>query len=116
MGMIEDLKELGVNTEEGLKRLNGNQSFYERMLRSVPKMLEKDPVDPEFSADDYGDIIEKAHAIKGATGNLSLTPLYEAYTEIVDLLRAGKPEEARKILKDILPVQEQILNTINQYQ
>ena len=39
MGMIEDLKELGVNTEEGLKRLNGNQSFYERMLRSVPKML-----------------------------------------------------------------------------
>lgn len=44
--MIEDLKELGVNTEEGLKRLNGNQSFYERMLRSVPKMLEKDPVDP----------------------------------------------------------------------
>jgi hypothetical protein len=45
-----------------------------------------------------------------------LTPLYEAYTEIVDLLRAGKPEEARKILKDILPVQEQILNTINQYQ
>ena len=116
MGMIEDLKELGVNTEEGLKRLNGNQSFYERMLRSVPKMLEKDLVDPEFPADDYGDIIEKTHAIKGATGNLSLTPLYEAYTQIVDLLRESKPEEARKILKDILPVQEQILNTINQYQ
>ena len=116
MGMIEDLKELGVNTEEGLKRLNGNQSFYERMLRSVPKMLEKDQVDPEFPADDYGDIIEKTHAIKGATGNLSLTPLYEAYTQIVDLLRESKPEEARKILKDILPVQEQILNTINQYQ
>ena len=116
MGMIEDLKELGVNTEEGLKRLNGNQSFYERMLRSVTKMLEKDPVDPEFPVDDYGDIIEKTHAIKGATGNLSLTPLYEAYTQIVNLLREGKPEEARKILKDILPVQEQILNTINQYQ
>ena len=116
MGMIEDLKELGVNTEEGLKRLNGNQSFYERILRSVPKMFEKDPVDPEFPVDDYGDIIEKTHAIKGATGNLSLTPLYEAYTQIVNLLREGKPEEARKILKDILPVQEQILNTINQYQ
>ena len=116
MSFFDELRTLGVDIDGGLKRLNGNQSFYERMLRSVPKMLEKDPVDPEFPADDYGDIIEKTHAIKGATGNLSLTPLYEAYTQIVDLLREGKPEEARKILKDILPVQEQILNTINQYQ
>lgn len=60
-------------------------------------------------------MIESAHAIKGATGNLSLTPLYKAYTDIVDLLRQDKPEEARKVLLDILPVQAQIIEVINKY-
>ena len=63
----------------------------------------------------YEDIIEKAHAIKGATGNLSLTPLHNAYDEVVNLLRAGKPEEARKVLRDILPVQNEIYACIKRH-
>ncbi len=115
MGMIEELKDLGVNVDEALKRLNNNTSFYERMLRSVPGMLEKDPVKTDFDANDYGEVLEKAHALKGATGNLSLTPLYQAYTDIVALLREGKPEEARKILIDVQPVQQEIIDAINKY-
>lgn len=115
MGMLEELKDLGVNIDEAMKRLNNNEAFYKRMLGSIQSMLEKAPVDPDFDANDYQGIIENAHAIKGATGNLSLTPMYKAYTDIVDLLRQDKPEEARKILVDILPVQAQILEVINRY-
>lgn len=115
MNLFEELKGLGVDVEEGLKRLNGNEAFYKKMLGSVQSMMEKAPVDPEFDANDYQAVIESAHAIKGATGNLSLTPLYKAYTDIVDLLRQDKPEEARKILVDILPVQAQIIDVINKY-
>lgn len=115
MNLFDELKELGVDVEGGLKRLNGNEAFYKKMLGSVQSMMEKAPVDPEFDANDYQAVIENAHAIKGATGNLSLTPLYKAYTDIVDLLRQDKPEEARKILVDILPVQAQIIDIINKY-
>lgn len=113
--MLDELKGLGVDVDEGLKRLNGNETFYKKMLGRIQSMIEGTPIDPEFPADDYQKVIESAHALKGTTGNLSLTPLYKAYTDIVDLLRQGKPEEARKILVDILPVQAQIIDVINKY-
>lgn len=54
---------------------------------------------PDFDGNDYKDMIEKAHAIKGEAGNLSITPVYEAYTEIVNLLRADQPAQAREVLR-----------------
>ena len=113
--MLEELKSLGVYFDDAFTRLGGNEAFYKKMLGRIQSMLEATTVDPEFDANDYQGVIESAHAIKGATGNLSLTPLYKAYTDIVDLLRQGNPEEARKILIDVLPVQAQILEVINKY-
>ena len=115
MSLLDDLKGLGVDVEEGLQRFMGNAPLYERMMMTFPKMMEKTPVDLDFDASDVTGIIEVTHSIKGATGNLSLTPLYEAYTKAVDLLRGGRPEEARQILKDIQPVQTQIMDCIKSY-
>lgn len=46
MNLFDELKGLGVDVDEGLKRLNGNEAFYKRMLGSVQSMMEKAPVDP----------------------------------------------------------------------
>lgn len=78
-------------------------------------MLAKSSVDPDFDCNDYGEVIELAHAIKGATGNLSLTPLFQAYDEIVALLRADQPQQAKEVLQQILPVQEKIVACIEKY-
>lgn len=112
MSLLEELKTLGVNVEEGISRLNHNEALYVRMLSKLVGMVEKAPVEPDFDFQDYQDVIEKAHALKGATGNLSVTPLYEAYTKIVDLLRAGDPAQANEVLRGILPVQKEILDCI----
>ena len=45
-------------------------------------------------------------------GNLSVTPLYEGYTKIVNDLRAGQPEPAKAELERILPIQKQIIDCI----
>ena len=58
---------------------------------------------------------EKAHALRGTSGNLSITPVYEAYTEIMNLLRAGRPDEAKQLIAKIIPVQEQIVSCIEKY-
>ena len=110
MSLLDEMKELGVNVDEGLKRFMGN-----RMFGSFVKMINKSLVDPDFDANDYQEVIEKTHAIKGATGNLSITPLYEGYSKIVSLLREDKPEEAREILKNILPVQAEIVSCIEKH-
>lgn len=115
MGLLEELKTLGVDVEEGLERMMGKTSLYERMLGSFVKMMSESFVEPDFDFGNYGEIIEKAHVLKGATGNLSITPLYEAYSEIVRLLREEQPEQANEILKNVLPVQEEILSCIKRY-
>lgn len=115
MSLLDELKELGANIEEGLERLGGSSSLYERMLGKLLKLLKTTAPDPDFDCGNYEEIIEQAHAIKGATGNLSVTPLYEAYTEIVNLLRAGKPEEAKALLQKIQPVQKDIIECLERH-
>ena len=61
---------------------------------------------------DHNTVIEKTHAIKGVTGNLSITPLFEAYSDIVSLERKGSFEEARAVFDNIQPVQEKIMECI----
>lgn len=115
MGLFEDLKELGVNVDEGLERLGGNQALYERLLGSFLKTMDAHHVEPDFDTSDLAEAIEKTHAIKGTSGNLSITPVYEAYTEIVALLRADQPDQAKEVLEKILPVQEKIIDCIKGY-
>lgn len=112
MGMLDELREFGVDVDEGLQRFINNSALYEKMLRTFPNMVHSSRVSVDFDANDYDEVIDKTHALKGVTGNLSLTPLFEAYTKIVDLLRAGNPEDAREELKKVLPIQEDIINCI----
>ncbi|MCM1038042.1 MAG: hypothetical protein NC314_04015 [Roseburia sp.] len=112
MSLFEELKELGVDVDGGVKRINGNEKLYTKLLGSFVKSVNTYRVDADYDGNEYNDVIEKTHALKGVSGNLSITPLFESYTKIVDLLRAGKPEEARPILKEILPLQEQIVECI----
>lgn len=115
MSLFEELTGLGVNIEEGLKRLNGNENLYKRLLGSFIKTIQTHSVRPDFDQTDYNEVIEKAHAIKGASGNLSITPVYESYTEIVNLLRAGQPEQAVPVIEKILPIQDEIVKCIEKY-
>ena len=110
----EELRELGIDLDEALERFMGKQSLYDRMLSKLPKAVKDYQVMEHFINKDYTAAVENAHTLKGVTGNLSVIPLYKAYTEIVDLLRANDPEPAQKILEDILPVQEKIIAYIEE--
>ena len=116
MSLLEELATLGVNTEEGTKRLMGNVSLYERMMGTFHKMMTNTTIEAEeFDCGDCKELIEKTHAIKGASGNLSITPVYDAYSEIVKLLREEEPGKAKEVFENILPVQQQIIACIEKY-
>ena len=115
MELFEELRALGVDIDDGMKRLMNNEGLYKRMLGLFVKTLKSQYVPVDFDAADFTEAIEKAHSIKGTAGNLSITPLYEAYNEILTLLRTGKPEEARPILERIIPVQNEIMACIEKH-
>lgn len=112
MDIITELDKMGVNTNEALARFMNNSALYVKMLGKFPKAVSDANVSAHFNAKDYESAVSAAHTLKGVTGNLSLTPLYKAYTDIVALLRAGEPDKAEAILNDILPEQEKIIACI----
>ena len=48
MGLLEDLKALDVNVDEGLERMMGNSSLYERMLVKFIKVMNDLEVTPDL--------------------------------------------------------------------
>ncbi len=115
MSLLEELKALGVDVDGGLKRINGNEKLYTKLLGSFVKGVKTYDVQADFDDADCNEMIEKTHAIKGTSGNLSITPVYEAYTKIVDLLRKGNIEDAKALIREILPVQAEIVECIEKH-
>lgn len=115
MDLISELDALGVNTKEAIERLNNNSAFYVKMLGKFTAELENHPVMPYLESGNYEEAVAHAHTLKGLTGNLSVTPLYTAYTEIVALLRSNEPEKAKKLMADTLPIQSEIAACIEKY-
>lgn len=113
--MLDELNKLGVDTEDGISRFMGNEGLYKRMLVSFAEMIRKSQVTADFDDADCDKEIEKIHALKGAAGNLSVEPLYNAYTEIVRLLRAGNITEAKSAIAKVLPLQHKITGCIEKY-
>ena len=113
MSLLEELKGLGVNVNEGLDRVMGDDSLYEMMLGLFVDAVESNSISlDEFSGSDLDGLTRKVHTLKGTTGNLSLTPLFSGYMKTLELLRGGRPAEAKEEFERMLPVQEKIVGCI----
>lgn len=116
MNFFEELKDLGVNVEEGLERVMDDEPLYEMMLGMYIDKVAGNPIAMEdFDADNFDTLIGKVHILKGITGNLAMTPLFAGYLQMLDLLRTSRPEEAAKVYERILPVQAAIIDCIKRH-
>ena len=115
MSMLDELQVLGADIPDGLKRFVNNAALYEKMLKKFPAAAEGLPVLEHFESGNLDAALANAHTLKGMTGNLSLKPLFDAYTEIVALLRAGDPVTAKNLTVGIVPTQEAMIACIRNY-
>lgn len=116
MDYMEEMASLGANVKEGVGRVMDDQPLYEMMLGMFVETLERDPVhEADFDQSDLDSLIKRVHTLKGITGNLSLTPLYQGYMEALTLLREDQPAKAKAVFSKILPVQEQFVGCIKRH-
>lgn len=116
MSLFEELKDLGVNVDEGLERVMGDAPLYEMMLGMFIDSVNGNPIEmADFDADSVDTLTERVHALKGLTGNLSITPLFTGYVKMLELLRGGHPKEAGEEYERILPDQNAILDCIKRH-
>ena len=116
MGLLEELKGLGVDVDEGLNRVMGDRSLYEMTLGMFISEADGNPISAEdFDGADLKGLTERVHKLKGITGNLSMNRLFTRYTDVLGLLRAGRPAEARAGFEQILPLQAEIVDCIKRH-
>ena len=106
---VETLREWGADVDAGMKRCMNNESFYLKMVtRAAP--------DPSFdslkAAVEEGNLergFELAHALKGVSANLELTPICRPVTEITELLRSRTQADYAPLLNEIISRRDELL-------
>lgn len=117
MDFMEELKQLGVDVQEGVDRVVGDESLYQMMLGMFLDVVNSNPIQiGDFEGEDYEELTERVHTLKGAAGNLSILPLFNRYTEILDLLRGGNAIAAKSAFLETEPIQNNIVDCIRRYQ
>ena len=105
---IDKLNQFGANTEEGLARCFGNEALYIKLVATIPTEKNFDKLDGALKEGNLDEAFEAAHALKGALGNLSLTPIYEKIVEITELLRNRTEMDYSGMLSDILRLRDEL--------
>lgn len=117
MNFMEELKQLGVDVQEGVERVVGDESLYQMMLGMFVDVVNSNPIQIEdFEGEVLEELAGRVHTLKGAAGNLSILPLFTRYTEILGLLREGRGTEAKAAFLEAEPIQRDIVDCIRQYQ
>jgi HPt (histidine-containing phosphotransfer) domain-containing protein len=101
------LEKLGADTAGGIERCMGDENFY---LNLVGKVLEQDDFEQLKAAVEEGDLdtaFDRAHALKGAYGNLSLTNLYDRVAAVTEELRSRNDIDYSGYMREIDEMLEQ---------
>ena len=108
MSTIDELKDYGANVDEGLARCMGNEALYLKLVGTIKSEANFDKLSSSITANDLDAAFDAAHALKGVTGNLALTPLYEPLVEITELLRARTEMDYSELLATILEQRDKL--------
>ena len=99
---IDKLRGYGADVDKGLALCMNNEDFYLRMVSMVQEEASFGELEKAIKNNDLESAFKAAHALKGVTGNLSLTPLYEKVVEITELLRTNTQMDYSDLLEGIL--------------
>jgi HPt (histidine-containing phosphotransfer) domain-containing protein len=85
-----------IDIESGLKRVAGSAKIYVKILNSFLVTEELDKMTANLVAGDIEAAATTAHGIKGMSGNLSLTKLYDKTVSFEIKLKQGVYDSAEK--------------------
>ena len=109
---IDALRAWGADTDDGMKRCMNNEALYLRLVDKAARDASYDKLKAAAEARDFSAAFELAHALKGVTANLSLTPLQKPVSEMSDLLKAGTDMDYGPLLHDILTARDALLELL----
>lgn len=105
---LDSLKEYGANTEEGMGRCLNNEGFYFRLIKMAVDDANITNLKTAVEAGDLDAAFDAAHALKGITANLALTPIEKPVSDMTELLRNRAQTDYSGFLEEILAQTEKL--------
>ena len=106
-----------INLEDALKRMRGNATLYKRMVKLFIENKEFGELKIQLAQKDYAKAAETIHTIKGMTGNLSFTKLFEISVKMLEAFRSNNIDIIENGLADeIWEVYDKTLAYAQEYQ
>ena len=112
--MITTLRAMCADPEAALRRFAGNTSLYRRFLLKFVEDSTMRGMNEALVTEDWDGMLKAAHTLKGVAGSLGLTPLYNASSEIVSVLRTGNTQAARTAFDTLQDAYTKLCTAINQ--
>lgn len=104
---LDSLKNYGADVATGMARCMNNEAFYLRLVNMELKDGNFAKLQDALAAGDVHAAFEAAHALKGATGNLALSPIYDPVAKLTELLRsADAPVDTGDLLPQVVNAYE----------
>ena len=98
---IEKMKEIGANTDEGMNRCMNNEAFYLRMVKLAVSDNSFEQLKEALENKDLDKAFDRAHAMKGVLGNVSLTNVFEPVSQMTELLRSRTDRDYTELLDKV---------------
>ena len=109
----EILENAGIDYDAAVARFPGNSRLYIRFLHKFLQDENMQLFSLAMKEERYEDALLAAHTLKGVTGNLGLTQLFDLCSQIVLQMRAGNMTQAQELLSQIKESYESAVAAIN---
>jgi len=103
---------VGIDYDEALNRFAGSMSIFEKFLEEMASVKVIEPLQQALRNGETETAFRLAHTLKGNFGNLSIKPLFNVVTPLVEELRKGNLREAQKLYIELESQYEKVTDGI----
>ena len=114
MTFEQALEKIGVNTAEVLARFSGNEMLMKKFILKFPEDKSFPDTKAALAASDKKAVELSAHTLKGVSGNLGFTALYEASAALVNAVRAGEDDKIEPLGKKVIELGDSIVSVLGE--
>ena len=92
--VITALGDYGCDTQSALERFLGKDELYLKFIRKFLDDSSFDRLKESLGEEDYEGALKNVHTLKGVSGNLGFTALYDVASDMVTKFRAHQDRDA----------------------
>lgn len=106
------LYKAGVDVNGALDRLGGDKQLYEELLQTFKNNPRIPQLEKAMAEGKVKEAFDAAHALKGETGNMGFTRLYDAVCRLVEKLRVGDMSDTEPMLAEVKAAFQTLMDAI----